>query len=75
MLGSDLTGVTLAIYSNQIAMQVYTGHFLTSPLRSYAGICLEPQGYTDAVNKPRFPSILIDSDQVYRHTSLFEFSS
>ena len=75
MLGSDLTGVTLAIYSNQIAMQVYTGHFLTSPLRSYAGICLEPQGYTDAVNQPRFPSILIDPDQVYRHTSLFEFSS
>jgi aldose 1-epimerase len=74
-LGSDLTGVTLAIYSNQIAMQVYTGHFLTSPLRSYAGICLEPQGYTDAVNRPRFPSILIDSDQIYRHTSLLEFSS
>ena len=75
MLVSDLTGVTLAIYSNQIAMQVYSGHFLTSPLRSYAGICLEPQGYTDALNQPRFPSILIDSDQVYRHTSLFEFSS
>ena len=75
VLVSDLTGVTLAIYSNQIAMQVYTGHFLTSPLRSYAGICLEPQGYTDAANQPRFPSILIDSDQVYRHTSLFEFSS
>ena len=75
MLSSDLTGVTLAIYSNQIAMQVYSGHFLTSPLRSYAGICLEPQGYTDAVNQPRFPSILIDPDQVYRHTSLFEFSS
>jgi aldose 1-epimerase len=56
-------------------MQVYSGHFLTSPLRSYTGICLEPQGYTDAVNRPRFPSILIDSDQVYRHTSLFEFSS
>ena len=75
VLVSDLTGVTLAIYSNQIAMQVYSGHFLTSPLRSYAGICLEPQGYTDAVNQPRFPSILIDPDQVYRHTSLFEFSS
>lgn len=75
MLASDLTGVALEIYSNQIAMQVYSGHFLTSPLRSYAGICLEPQGYTDAVNRPRFPSILIDSDQVYRHTSLFEFSS
>ena len=75
VLVSDLTGVTLAIHSNQIAMQVYSGHFLTSPLRSYAGICLEPQGYTDAVNQPRFPSILIDSDQVYRHTSLFEFSS
>ena len=74
VLVSDLTGVKLAIYSNQSAMQVYTGHFLTSPLRPYAGICLEPQGYTDAVNQPEFPSILIDSDQTYRHTSLLEFS-
>lgn len=74
VLVSDLTGVKLAIYSNQSAMQVYTGHFLTSPLRPYAGICLEPQGYTDAVNQPEFPSILIDSDQTYRHASLLEFS-
>lgn len=74
VLVSDLTGVKLAIYSNQSAMQVYTGHFLTAPLRPYAGICLEPQGYTDAVNQPEFPSILIDSDQTYRHASLLEFS-
>ena len=74
VLVSDLTGVKLAIYSNQSAMQVYTGHFLTPPLRPYAGICLEPQGYTDAVNQPEFPSILIDSDQTYRHASLLEFS-
>ena len=74
VLVSDLTGVKLAIYSNQSAMQVYTGHFLTSPLRPYAGICLEPQGYTDAVNHSGFPSILIDSDQTYRHASLLEFS-
>ena len=74
VLVSDLTGVKLAIYSNQSAMQVYTGHFLTAPLRPHAGICLEPQGYTDAVNQPEFPSILIDSDQTYRHASLLEFS-
>ena len=74
VLVSDLTGVKLAIYSNQSAMQVYTGHFLTAPLRPYAGICLEPQGYTDAVNHSGFPSILIDSDQTYRHASLLEFS-
>ena len=74
VLVSDLTGVKLAIYSNQSAMQVYTGHFLTAPLRPYAGICLEPQGYTDAVHQPEFPSILIDSDQTYRHASLLECS-
>ena len=74
VLVSDLTGVKLAVYSNQSAMQVYTGQYLASPLRPYEGICLEPQGYTDAVNQSEFPSILIDSDQTYQHTSLLEFS-
>lgn len=32
----------------------------------YAGVCLEPQGFPDAVNRPEFPSILHDPDRPYR---------
>lgn len=75
ILSAKSTGVELRLYSNQPAMQIYTGKFLTSPFVPYQGICLEAQGYTDAPNQMEFPSIFLKKDQLYRHKTVLEFAT
>jgi aldose 1-epimerase len=59
-------------------MQVYTGNLMTPTTgklgAQYAvrsGVCLEPQGYPDAVNNPAFDSIVLEPGDVYRTTIIF----
>ena len=75
LLLAKRTGVELRLYSNQPAMQIYAGKFLASPFAPYQGICLEAQGYTDALNQTEFPSILLEPDQLYQHKTVLEFST
>ena len=75
VLSAVPSGVEMRLYSNQLALQIYTGHFLESPFAPYQGICLEPQGYTDAVNQAEFPSIGLEPECIYRHKTVFEFSN
>lgn len=75
LLCSEQSGIEMRLYSNQPALQVYSGHFLNQPFAPYQGICLEPQGYTDALNRSEFPSILVESNQRYRHITAYEFGS
>jgi aldose 1-epimerase len=73
VLKSEANGVTLKLYSNQPALQVYSGGFLRSPFRSSQGICLEPQGYVNAVNKICFPTINVTPNAAYLSTLRLEF--
>ena len=74
VLRSPATGVTLRLYSNQPALQVYSGGFLKQPFSRGQGICLEPQAYVDAPNRAGFPSIFVQKGQDYRHNSILHFS-
>lgn len=83
------SGRTLEIETTQPGLQVYTGNFLDrwlderhdGPLVGPGGIaygrwhalCLEPQGFPDAPNHPKFPSALLEPGEEYRHTSVFRF--
>lgn len=66
-------GLVLEIETDQPCLQLYTGHYLRpehSPLPGqihapFAGLCLEPQGYPNAVNTPGFPCPLVTPDQPY----------
>ena len=40
----------------------------------HAGLCLETQGFPDAINQPNSPSIVVQPGEKYQHTMLFEFS-
>jgi len=66
-LRSKRNAVQLDITSNQPAMQVYTGRFLSGEYQPYQGMCFESQGYTDAVNHAHFPSIIISPEHPYQH--------
>lgn len=73
VLRSPATGVTLRLYSNQPALQVYSGGFLKQPFSRGQGICLEPQAYVDAPNRVIFPSIMVQPKNVYSYQTRFEF--
>jgi aldose 1-epimerase len=59
-------------------MQLYSGNMLTPATGKLgarytrrSGLCLEPQGYPDAVNNPSFDSIVLKPGEVFRATILF----
>lgn len=73
-------GRSLTVYSNERTLHVYNGHNLSglqgkngAVYARYAGICLEPKGYVNAVNEPAFPCTIIDADTEYEHKILYEF--
>lgn len=74
------TGIEMQVVSNQLAVQVYTPpSFKGLVLRGdnnadFPAICLEMQGYPDAPNRPEFPSIVVQPNEVYRSATTYSFS-
>ncbi len=78
------SGRLLEIWSDEPAIQFYTGNFLdgTLPMKggegTYAhrtGFCLETQHYPDSPNKPDFPSVRLDPGDKYVSNTSFKFST
>ncbi|KAL5210590.1 hypothetical protein ABZP36_006213 [Zizania latifolia] len=72
----------LDIWADAPGVQFYTGNFLDGVAGKggalygkHAGICLETQGFPNAVNQPNFPSVVVRPGEKYKHTMLFEFST
>ncbi len=66
-------GLCLRMFSDQSGLQLYTGAGLANTdgahegqsIAPFHGVCLEPQGFPDAVNKPTFPSIIATPERPY----------
>lgn len=75
------SGRMLQIESNAPGVQLYTGNHLANGApgtggaiyEARGGLCLEPQNFPDAPNKPGFPSARLDPGQTYRHDIAFRF--
>lgn len=72
----------LNLWTNAPGVQFYTGNFLDgitgkhgAKYGKHAGLCLETQGFPNAINQPNFPSVVIEPGQTYKHTMLFKFST
>lgn len=73
ILQSSDAEITLELYSDQAGIQLYSGKKLNvavnghnaASYRSFAGLCLEPQGFPDALNNPDWPSIICTPEQPY----------
>lgn len=67
-------GARLTLQTDQPGLQLYTASGLAAqaaPLagqyhQPFYGVCLEPQGWPDAVNRPDFPTIIATPDRPYR---------
>lgn len=71
----------LNIWTNAPGVQFYTGNNVNGIVGKsgavygkHAGLCLETQGFPNAINQPNFPSVVVQPGEKYRHTMLFEFS-
>jgi len=67
--------ISLSVYTNQPAIQLYTGFYLSGNFSSYQGLCLEAQNYTDADNHKHFPSNTLKANQQYQRKIIFGFTS
>jgi len=65
--------IQLSVYSDQSALQLYTGKFLAEPYIPYQGLCFECQGFTDAVNQPEFESVLVSPEEDYNKSICYRF--
>ncbi|GMH03926.1 hypothetical protein Nepgr_005765 [Nepenthes gracilis] len=71
----------LNLWSNAPGMQFYTGNYVNGVIGKggaiygkHSGLCLETQGFPNAINQPNFPSVVVQPGEKYLHTMLFEFS-
>jgi aldose 1-epimerase len=68
------SGRTLAVYTTEPALQLYTGNQLGA-FGAHTGFCLEPQQFPDAPNRPEFPSPILRPGQEYRSRTRLVFGA
>lgn len=81
-LEAPRSGRILELSTDQPGLQVYSGNYLDGSVpgkqgrlyRQSDGICLEPQVWPDAPNRPEFPAARRAPDSVYRHRSVYRFA-
>lgn len=74
------SGRKVTIETNQPAVVLYTGTQLGDDYtirgvqsRKYLGLCLETQGYPDAVHHENFPSIVVEKGELYYSETKYKF--
>jgi aldose 1-epimerase len=79
----SVSGRVMEVLTTEPGIQLYTGNFLDGTLtgkggavyRQHAGLCLETQHFPDAVNQPKFPSIILRPGQTYQQTTIYKFGT
>ncbi|MBQ3208328.1 MAG: galactose mutarotase [Alistipes sp.] len=75
------SGRGFEVYTDQIALQFYSGNFFDGsyngkygkPLSFRESVVFETQKYPDAVNHPHFPSVVLNPGEEYAHTCIYKF--
>jgi aldose 1-epimerase len=77
------SGRLMTMSTDQPGVQFYSGNFLDGTAHGKngvayqrrTGLCLEAQAYPDTPNKPQFPPVTLRPGQVYRQTTIYQFST
>lgn len=79
---SNKSGRVMELSTNAPGVQFYTGNWIKDAAgkngyvyQAHAGLCLETQGFPDAVNHPNFPSQIVWPGKTYTHNMVFTFST
>jgi aldose 1-epimerase len=77
-LSDPASGRVVEVWTTRPCLQVYSGNFITPTKGKVgahygmrAGICLEAQGYPDALHNPEFESVVLNPGEVFRATIIF----
>lgn len=73
VLFSKENGVKLKVFTDQPAMQIYTGNYLIGSFSKHAGVCLECHAFVDAPNQTHFPDINFSMPEVYQSKIIYSF--
>lgn len=81
-LDDPASGRWLSVWSDQPGLQLYSGNFLDGTHTGKGGVayragdavCLEPQGFPDAPNRPDFPATLCGPGQPWQHRMRLGFA-
>lgn len=75
------SGRVMDMYSDNVGVQFYTANFLENfagadgiTYDKHWGFCLESQNWPDAINKPNFPSPILNPGEKYVHNIEYRFS-
>jgi aldose 1-epimerase len=76
------TGRVLEAFTDQPAIQLYTGNFLDGTVKGKSGkpvlhrgaFCLETQHFPDSPNHPNFPSTILQSGETYASVTVYRVS-
>jgi aldose 1-epimerase len=82
-LEAPTSGRVLELLTDQPGVQFYSGNYLDGSTGGKGGrlyrqsdaLCLEPQIWPDAPNRPDFPSPRLDAGAEYRHHTIYRFSA
>lgn len=81
-LASARSGRVMELLTDQPGLQVYSGNYLDGTVtgkgrvyRQSDALCLEPQVWPDSPNRPDFPSARLAPDEVYKHETVYRFST
>jgi aldose 1-epimerase len=77
------SGRLMTVFTDQPGLQFYSGNFLDGTAIGKngvaygprSGLCLEAQAFPDTPNKPDFPPVTLRPGQVYRQTTIYQFST
>jgi aldose 1-epimerase len=83
VLHDPQSGRVMELLTTAPGMQFYSGNFLDGRTvgkneranRQGDALCLEPQVFPDAPNRPDFPSARLEPGETYRNAMVFRFSS
>ncbi|XP_077234569.1 uncharacterized protein LOC143876758, partial [Tasmannia lanceolata] len=69
------------LWTNAPGVQFYTANYVNGVVGKggafygkHSALCLETQGFPNAINQPNFPSVVVEPGEKYKHSMLFEFS-
>lgn len=76
------SGRVVEVWTTRPCLQVYSGNLMSPTTGKLgarygvrSGICLETQGYPDAVHHPEFDSVVLEPGGVFRETTIFRLTS
>lgn len=75
------SGRLMRVFTTEPGVQLYTGNHLKDVtgrggvvIPQHGGVCLETQHFPDSPNKPEFPTTTLRPGEVFRSTTVYEFS-